>query len=598
MKLWQTAFFLFISVPAFATQTIDPRQYVDWKTYPYNQLVFLTYVTSGLDFNCTAQYVAPNVILTARHCVTTSAKYDEWAQKNKKEYIMFLADGTSTTDIELERYGYDNDYEDWALLRVTNPKFFSRTPLPMVPETTTGTVSSVGFAEMRILTDEEIEKYRDTLNNNCQGISECPDGCDADCLANALSLSDMDPNYNANYKLDGSTYKVRVNRLKTHRNCQIVEYNGSVPSSWNSGESRFLKFRSTCRTSKNDSGGAYINSDNVVRAIISYGRGNITSPDEKFRDWPQPIETDLYNAFKTLAGKLATTETNATPAKTDASDDDDSQTGLSVVPVVTDDATSDETSDETSDPTPRASQIKRQLATTGAEITTAVKRGNLTQEQTFDVLFNISNYQVLQRQYNDALAREQSTANKLLGGLTMAATGIGGQMLASGQAEQRADENAERDMRAYLATFRCDYGQGRNIIGGETNIQLPGGNDLAQYVTEYKQLATSLKAAKDALGLAPGLESEIISDSATTGLYDNAGTGRTQGAFTSLSRALTDNTSADAQDWATQKSDANTKTKTGLTVGATGAGAGLVGNVVINDILKSDKKSGADKTTE
>ena len=180
----------------------------------------------------------------------------------------------------------------------------------------------------------------------------------------------------------------------------------------------------------------------------------------------------------------------------------------------------------------------------------------------------------------------------------MAATGIGGQMLASGQAEQRADENAERDMRAYLATFRCDYGQGRNIIGGKTNIQLPGGNDLAQYVTEYKQLATSLKAAKDALGLAPGLESEIISDSATTGLYDNAGTGRTQGAFTSLSRALTDNTSADAQDWATQKSDANTKTKTGLTVGATGAGAGLVGNVVINDILKSDKKSGADKITE
>ena len=323
---------------------------------------------------------------------------------------MFLADGTSTTDIELERYGYDNDYEDWALLRVTNPKFFSRTPLPMVPETKTGTVSSVGFAEMRILTDEEIEKYRDSLNNNCQGLSECPDGCDADCLANALSLSDMDPNYNANYKLDGSTYKVRVNRLKTHRNCQIVEYNGSVPSSWNSGESRFLKFRSTCRTSKNDSGGAYINSDNVVQAIISYGRGNITSPDEKFRDWPQPIETDLYNAFKTLAGKLVSTETNATPAKTDASDDDDSQTGLSVVPVVTDDAPSDKTSDKTSDPTPRASQIKRQLATTGAEITAAVKRGNLTAEQTFDVLFNISNYQVLQRQYNDALAREQSTA--------------------------------------------------------------------------------------------------------------------------------------------------------------------------------------------
>lgn len=596
MKLWQTAFFLFISVPAFATQTIDPRQYVDWKTYPYNQIVYLTHVTSGLDFNCTAQYVAPNVILTARHCVTTSAEYDKWVQKNKKEYIIFLANGTSTTDIELERYGYDNDYEDWALLRVTNPKFFSRTPLPMAPETTAGTVSSVGFAEMRILTDEEIEQYRDILNNDCQGLSECPDGCDADCLANVLSLSDTDPNYNAKYKLDGTTYKVHVNRLKIHHNCQISEYNGVASSSWNSGELRFPKFLSTCRTSKNDSGGAYINSDNVVQAISSYGRGNITSPDEIFKDWPQPIETDLYNAFKTLAGELVSTETNATPTKTGASDDDDdgTQTGLSVVPVVT----SGTTSDKTSDATPRASQIKRKLATTGAEITAAVKRGNLTREQTFDVLFNISNYQVLQQQYNDALAREQSTANKLLSGLTMAATGIGGQMLASGQAEQRADENAERDMRAYLATFRCDYGQGRNIIGGETNIQLPGGNDLVQYVSEYKQLATSLKATKTALGLAPGLESEIILDSATTGLYDNAGPGRPQGAFTSLSRALTDEASTDAKDWATQKSGANTKTKTGLTVGATGAGAGLIGNVVINDILKSDKKSGTDKTTE
>ena len=50
----------------------------------------------------------------------------------------------------------------------------------------------------------------------------------------------------------------------------------------------------------------------------------------------------------------------------------------------------------------------------------------------------------------------------------------------------------------HFSLFRCDYGQGRNITGGETNIQLPGGNELLQFVTEYKQLAASLKSDQDA----------------------------------------------------------------------------------------------------
>ena len=44
---------------------------------------------------------------------------------------------------------------------------------------------------------------------------------------------------------------------------------------------------------------------------------------------------------------------------------------------------------------------------------------------------------------------EQSTANKLLGGASIAATGIGGMQLASAIAENRADDAAERDMAAY-----------------------------------------------------------------------------------------------------------------------------------------------------
>lgn len=178
--------------------------------------------------------------------------------------------------------------------------------------------------------------------------------------------------------------------------------------------------------------------------------------------------------------------------------------------------------------------------------------------------------------------KEQSTPNKLLGAAGIGAVGIGGMNIASALSEQSADRHAEDDMKAYLATFRCDYGQGRNIVGGETGIQLPGGNELIQYTTEYKQLATSLKSDKEALGMLPGIESETIFDSATTGLYDDVSIGRQKGAFTSLSRALLDENSADAAEWQKMKDDTAKKLKTGVIVAGAGAVATIAGNIAIN----------------
>ena len=179
---------------------------------------------------------------------------------------------------------------------------------------------------------------------------------------------------------------------------------------------------------------------------------------------------------------------------------------------------------------------------------------------------------------------EQSTANKLLGGASIAATGIGGMQLASAIAENRADDAAERDMAAYLATFRCDYGAGRNIMGGETDVQLPGGNNLIELKQQFMELATDLKTRKDALEMTPGIESEVILDSATMGLYDDESLGITDGAYTSLSRALSDPDGADAAEWAQQRSD----TKSQLTTGAVMAGVGIVGGVVGNLLINRD----------
>lgn len=189
---------------------------------------------------------------------------------------------------------------------------------------------------------------------------------------------------------------------------------------------------------------------------------------------------------------------------------------------------------------------------------------------------------VLEQKYRAAREREQSLANRMLGAAAMGAGGIGGMMLASGLAESAVDADAERDMRAYLATFKCDYGAGMNIRGGETNIELPGAGELVPLYAEYVALANDLKKRKEQLGLKPGIESEPILDSATTGLYDDVSNGITDGVYVSLSRALADPDGVDAKKWAEQVDATKQKTKTGGVVGGAGVAGGAVGNMIIN----------------
>ena len=177
--------------------------------------------------------------------------------------------------------------------------------------------------------------------------------------------------------------------------------------------------------------------------------------------------------------------------------------------------------------------------------------------------------------------KEQSTENKLLGGATMAATGIGGMQAMSALAEKNADEDAETAMRAYLATFRCNFG-GTSVAGGERDVQLPGGNELINLYSEYVNLANDLKVRKTALDMRPGIESEPILDAATSGLYDDVSIGKTSGAFTSLARALQNPDGPDAIAWAAQKEETAKQLKTGLITAGVGAAVGIVGNQLIN----------------
>ena len=195
----------------------------------------------------------------------------------------------------------------------------------------------------------------------------------------------------------------------------------------------------------------------------------------------------------------------------------------------------------------------------------------------------------LQTEYLSALSdnadamkeNEQRIENKILGATGIAAIGIGGMQLASGLSEQNADQDAETAMRAYLSTFSCDYNDTQNFTGGETNITLPAIN-LIELKSEYLTLATSLKERKNALELPLGIESQEILDSATAGLYDDISTGKSDGAFTSLSAALMLPSGTDATEWAAEKEASSEKIKTGAIVAGVGAVASIAGNLILN----------------
>ena len=181
-----------------------------------------------------------------------------------------------------------------------------------------------------------------------------------------------------------------------------------------------------------------------------------------------------------------------------------------------------------------------------------------------------------------AKEKEKLLANRILGATAIGLTGIGGMQLATAIAEEKADEQAEMQMKVYLSTFRCDYADGKNIVGGETGFVLPGGNELWPLVQEYKRIVGDLKSRKEILGLKPGIESEAVLDRADSGVYDDEAIGKIDGVFTSLSRALSDEKSEDTAEWVAQREETSQKKKTGAGLAVGGTVGGLVGNVVVS----------------
>jgi len=193
----------------------------------------------------------------------------------------------------------------------------------------------------------------------------------------------------------------------------------------------------------------------------------------------------------------------------------------------------------------------------------------------------------LEQEYKSARDVAQSAANKILTSASTAATGLRTMQLASAWAEQNADQNAEQQMSEYIGKMKCEYGAG-NIANVGEEITLPGGNELLDYRTEYKQIADRLKQDKTALGLRPGIEAEVLYDRAQANLYQYASPAVTNSTYTSVSRALLDTEGEDAAAWNKQKEQSSDKLHQGGTVAGVGAVGGAIGNIGINtDLIKN-----------
>ena len=205
-----------------------------------------------------------------------------------------------------------------------------------------------------------------------------------------------------------------------------------------------------------------------------------------------------------------------------------------------------------------------------------------------------------EEEYKKAKEKEQSLANRTLTAATTAAMGIGGMELAMGLSEQKADKDAEADMKAYLSTFRCKYTDGKSFKGGPDPIELPGGNDekIMSYRNEYISLAKDLKERKEALGMKPGIESEEILDKAEMGLYDDENVGITSGNYASLYRATALNSEEDQAKIQAEKDKSAKRVKGGAIAVGVGAGVGILGNSLINGKLGEAIKARKEKNKE
>ena len=582
----------------------DNRYYVDnamWATAPYNSFVKLYAITkrepNGIWFNgCTAQYVAKNLIVSAGHCTTDKPiAYEVKNYKGQRFPVRLL----QAPFLSIHELG------DWAIFLVEDSRYYSDAFLDAVTPTQTTKVINAGYGYVRILTDQDIRAIRDILGDTVGEKRE-------------LDVDELVEKFNSELAARGvAPLDKDSNNLKASE-CHIVFEDCSKDhSAVCNNQTNLTRARNypqilgtTCDNWQGNSGGGYV-WNNKLYGVCSYGINSFS--DYRNTDYMASTKQylDKINEYKRqYPVSEEHTEQNPTAQPTPRPQVElvpqlapiSGQSALeqmlpSQLPL---------TLNPSQEPTAEdVETLTQQLENQGNNIINGVSVApTLSNGGILSLVNNIAEYnvtksrlEVLLERYKVAKDKEQSLANRTLTAASTAATGLGLMAAASAKAEQKADEAAEQDMAAYLATFKCEYGRGQSVPSSAEEITLPGGNELVEYYQEYKSLADNLKTTKKALGLRAGIESEVIYDKAESNLYKYSSVGKTDGAFTSLSRALNDPEGEDAAAWNTQKEESAKKLKTGAVAAGGGVVGGIGGNAVMNtDMIKNiaNKFKGSD----
>lgn len=631
---------LFI-LPCVANASIgekDERVYVDWSQPPYNKIVLIkgnTYLRQDAFISCTGQYVAPDIILTARHCLIYQSVHDYYSMLGEKIPIERY-DGKQINTV-LEKYGYDIN-DDWALLRITDGRSFSKDYFDYYPKALqknnngfpVKNLQMAGFGWLRILTQDEIKKIHQKLIDVNMPAEESAETYleklydDFTILLDGKELEDWD-----------TSSETKRYRLKADKSCELTGIFGArqIPGT----QKAAFNYNADCQVSEGNSGGAIWNQNNVVYGVLSRSRTDFTDSsanggkvnvsvisassnfesalEEMKKTSPSDdVVSDIISGRKvwnsgsvTDAAKIENVGTtiNMPDNTVEALDDGTLIPFASSLVDLSDESTNSSDAATSADSEKQLESEKTEIDSLANQVVDDIKNvsSDTSNAEIFDILNNLvsydvrlENYKKAKQAYDEAKAKEQSLGNRILGAAAIGAGGIGGMMLASGLAEQKADAAAEQDMSAYLATFKCDYGDGMNIKGGESNITLPGANVLLPLYNEYVSLAADLKSRKEALEMTPGIESEVILSASETGLYDNQSSG-IDGTYASISRALMNPDGEDAEQLQAQSDKSSQNVKTGAIVGGAGVVGGAVGNVLLNGGL-FDKNTNKNATND
>jgi len=591
----------------------DNRYYVTdemWAQEPYKKFVcFEVMAKDGKELvpsgRCTAQYVSPNLILSAGHC--TDKDSDGYRVRNYKheEFLVEL--------IETPYDGQIGTLGDWAVWLVTDPKYYSDSYFNLKTPTKTMDVLNAGWGWARILDDDDLLTIRNifkdieeehgekiTINSVSIELSKRMMKMGLEAIydlkdrfkASECKIVFEDCNYY--YEQSQNTAKEKKAKRALDKLKNICNNQSRIYSTSRTTQNYPYILATTCDSWGGNSGGGYFSSDGkTLYGTCSFGTDSFEdSRNDDYITSSKQFEKRIKELTKTFDSKNPV-ETNIAKIPTNIFGEEDSTNASE-----TDENIAEQKMFRRMDN--RIQRLTLETNDLDTKLTDVLPNlQNMTDEQLLKFLDKLVERDVkkerlekLQKAYEEAKAREGSWENRLLTAATTAATGFGGMELAQGLAEQKADEAAAADMAAYIDTMRCTYGDGTSVRAGLTPVELPGGNnnEMMKLRNEYFALAESVKNRKESLGMAPGIESEVILDKAEMGLYDDENTGITGGKYSSLYRADMLNSGPDKTLIKSAQETSQNRVDYGGQAAGVGAIVGTVGNIAINsDLFKKDK---------